>query len=76
MRTTLDIDDDVLVVARALAANRKETMGRVVSDLVRQGLQQPPRKLKYRHGFPVLPKRPGAVVTNDFINRLRESEDI
>jgi hypothetical protein len=76
MRTTLDLDDDVLEAARALAAMRKQTMGKVVSELVRQGLHQPPTRLKNRDGVPVLPKRSGVVVTNEFINRLREEQGI
>jgi hypothetical protein len=38
MRTTIAIDDDVLEAARKLAAARDESLGRVVSDLMRQGL--------------------------------------
>lgn len=76
MRTTLDLDDDVLEAARALAKLRNQTMGKVVSELVRQGLHQPPAKLKSREGIPVLPKRSGVVVTNEFINRLREEQGI
>ena len=76
MRTTLDLDGDVLEAARALAAMRKQSMGRVVSELARQGLQQPPPKLKTRAGIPVLPKRSGVTVTNEFINRLREEQGI
>jgi hypothetical protein len=76
MRTTLDLDDDVLEAARALAKMRNQTMGKVISELVRQGLHQPPMKLKNREGIPVLPKRAGVVVTNEFINRLREEQGI
>ena len=72
MRTTLDLDDDVLEAARALAAMRKQPMGQGVSELARQGLHQPPARLKNWDGVPVLPKRPGIVVTHEFINRLRE----
>ena len=38
VRTTLDIDDDVLQVARELAAHRKTTAGKVLSELARQAL--------------------------------------
>lgn len=37
MRTTLTIDDDVLDVARALAARRGVSLGVAVSDLARRG---------------------------------------
>ncbi|MBV9491964.1 MAG: CopG family transcriptional regulator [Verrucomicrobia bacterium] len=76
MRTTLDLDDDVLDAARGLAALRKQTLGKVVSDLARQGLRPASAELKVRGGIPVLAKRSGVVVTNDFINRLREQEGI
>ena len=38
MRTTLDIDEDILAAARDLARRRRAPLGRVVSDLARQGL--------------------------------------
>ena len=39
MRTTLDIDDDVLQAAKELAANRQTTAGKVLSELAREGLE-------------------------------------
>lgn len=39
MRTTVTLDDDVARVVRALARERNTTMGRVLSDLVKKGLQ-------------------------------------
>jgi hypothetical protein len=41
MRTTLDLDDDVLAAARSLAAAEGASLGRVVSDLARRGLMPP-----------------------------------
>jgi hypothetical protein len=38
MRTTLDLDDDVLSAARELAANERRSLGAVVSGLARRGL--------------------------------------
>ena len=74
MRTTLDIDDDVLTAAKELAAAQKATVGRIISDLVRKELTRPSaRPLKYRGGFRILPKR-GGVVTTELINRLAEDE--
>jgi hypothetical protein len=75
MRTTLDIDDDVLSAAKELAAAQKTTVGRVISDLVRQELTRPSSEpVKYRGGFPLLP-RTGQVVTPELIEKLLE-EDI
>ena len=38
MRTTLDIEDDVLAAARALAAAEGRSLGHVVSSLARRGM--------------------------------------
>ncbi len=38
MRTTLDIDDDVLAAAEGLASAQKMTVGKVISDLARKAL--------------------------------------
>ncbi len=74
MRTTLEIDDDVLAAAKELAAGRKTTAGKVISDLVRKALtESPTRKVMYRHGLAILPKR-GGVVTPELVDRLAEEE--
>jgi len=74
MRTTLDLDDDVLAAARSIAAARKQTMGKVVSDLVRRSLVTKLKKAP--SGLPLLPRRPGVIVTNELIDKLREDEGI
>jgi hypothetical protein len=52
VRTTLDIDADVLRAARALARSQRRSLGRVVSGLARRGLA--PRRVEgSRAGFPV-----------------------
>ncbi|MFM2423526.1 MAG: hypothetical protein RL291_2056, partial [Pseudomonadota bacterium] len=38
MRTTLDIDDDVLEAAKDLARSEGKSMGKVLSDLASKGL--------------------------------------
>lgn len=71
MRTTLDIDDEILLTVRQIAAQRKTTAGRVVSDLLRESLQPASFKLEYRNGIPMLPRRlQGPVVTTELVNRL------
>jgi hypothetical protein len=57
MRTTLDIDDDVLQAAKELAAVRGRTAGQVLSQLARQALASP-RRVRTRNGVPLLPGRP------------------
>jgi hypothetical protein len=76
MRTTLDIDDDVLAAAKELAASQNTTAGRVISELARQSLTRSLDldKLPVRNGFPVLP-RTGKVITVEYIDKLLE-EDI
>jgi hypothetical protein len=75
MRTTLDIDDDVLLAAKELAAIRRTTAGQVISDLARQALAGPPRqdKPEYRNGFRLLP-RTGTVITSDMVGKWLEDE--
>lgn len=81
MRTTLDIEEDVLAAAKELAKHRHLPVGRVVSDLLRQVLTQtgaagsganaPNTVAGFR------PFTDGkAIVGNDRVNRLRESEGI
>lgn len=38
MRTTLDLDDDVVTAARELAAGQRRSLGSVISELARRGL--------------------------------------
>jgi Arc/MetJ family transcription regulator len=73
MRTTLDIDDDLLQVAKELAASRRSTTGKVVSDLVRAALQ-PRRSDRVRNGVPLLPRRPAGArrPTMKLVNELRD----
>jgi len=74
MRTTLDLDEDILQAAKEIAASRGTTAGRVVSDLVREALS-PKQEFVLRNGVPVLPRRPGArKVTMEDVNRLRDEE--
>ena len=71
MRTTLDIDDDVLAAAKELAAGRNTTAGRIISELARQTLTRAPNDgaVAMRNGVPQLPHR-DAVVTPEFVEKL------
>lgn len=51
MRTTLDVDDDVLSAARSLAHERHLSLGRALSELARHGLRA--RRPAREHGLPV-----------------------
>ena len=72
MRTTLTIDDDVLLAARAIAEQERRTIGEVVSALARNALHRP-KPPATRNGIPLLPiSNPNAVVTLDIVNALRD----
>jgi hypothetical protein len=78
MRTTLDLDDDVLSSAKEIALREKKTAGQVLSELARKGLTQgsattAPAKREPApvHGFRPFERR-GAVVTNALIEKLRD----
>lgn len=73
VRTTLDIDEDVLESAKELAAKRGTTAGRVLSELARSALAPRDRSRRKRNGVPLLPQQPGArLVTPEIVNRLRD----
>ena len=80
MDTTIDIDDDVLAAARTIATREGKPAERVVSELLREALQArtqgkaavPSRE---RYGFRPIPAG-GAVVTNDLVNRIRDSTGV
>jgi hypothetical protein len=72
MRTTLDIDDDILLAAVEIARRRGLSLGKVVSNLVRQALAQQ-TETSTRHGVPLFPIRLDAgVVTLETVNQLRD----
>ena len=78
MRTTLRIDDDVLLAVQERARREKRTAGDVLSDLARQALTGSSRGAADgpgtgQHGFIPLPRR-GALTSNALIDRLREEE--
>jgi hypothetical protein len=76
MRTTLDIDDDVLAAAKERAAAENTTAGKVLSDLARQALTRAASgPLLERNGFLVLRSR-GGVVTSALVRRLEEQADL
>ena len=71
MRTTLDIDNDVLLAAKEIAKRQGVSMGKVISDLARQTLTR--QATTTRNGVPLFLHQPGArVVTLELVNRLRD----
>jgi Arc/MetJ family transcription regulator len=83
MRTTLDIDDDLLAAAKELARREGATAGQVVSRLLRRSLtggaasSTPVRaRRKPVAGFVPFPAKAGVVVTNEQVDALRDAEGI
>ena len=80
MRTTLSLDDDVLLAVKERARRENRTAGEVLSDLARQALTQrqkfdpgtPPESF---HGFEPFEHR-GTAVSNALIDRLRDEEAV
>ena len=75
MRTTLDIDDDVLQAVKEIGEMRKKTAGQILSELARKGLC-PTRDYTVRNGVPVIHRAPGTpLITTADVKRLQEDED-
>ena len=84
MRTTLDIDDDLLAAARELARREGATAGQVVSRLIRHSLTgaaalaTTPARARRRSapGFVPFPARPGVVTSDATVDALRDAEGV
>lgn len=80
MKTTLDIDDDVLQAAERMARQANRSTGEVISDLVRRALPQkvtrtPEEFARAVDELPCLPRRPGPPVTTELVMRLLDQDD-
>ncbi len=74
MRTTLDIDDDLLAAAKDIARRERISAGAVVSRLLRKALTTSDSRVAETagvYGFVPFESR-GGIVTNEDIDRLRE----
>lgn len=61
MRTTLEIDAAVLAAAKKIARTRGQTLGAVISELARKGLESDRQAGKRQHvAFPVFDVPPDA----------------
>jgi hypothetical protein len=83
MRTTLDIEDDVLAAAKEIAQRERRSAGDVVSRLLRQaltrapvaGTSDAPQAGPPAGGFRAFASR-GVPVTNAEIDRLRDTDGV
>lgn len=84
MRTTLDIDDDILSASKELAKAAGKTAGQIISELARKALTQPYQDTLHAveepqavYGIRPFPKRSGGViVTNEMIDQIRDEEGV
>ena len=73
MRTTLTINDDVLVASKSLASRQNKRIGEVISALSRQALKPTATGRKLETVCPCGLMRPGtARVTLELVNVLRD----
>lgn len=73
MRTTLDIDDNLLAIARVRAREKGISIGAAVSEIMRRGLEV--RRTRSKRGFPVFEAPPGTpIITNEMVARYRDDD--
>ncbi len=73
MRTTLNIDDEILDAAKSIAEERNLSVGAVLSELARRGLRPTDAVGRMRGGFPVFGvSDDGTVLTLDRVKRHQD----
>ena len=73
MRTTLNLDDDVLRAVKEIARLRGSTAGEVLSMLARDALSRPAPDARMRNGVPLLTPVEGArIVTPEIVAALAD----
>jgi len=85
MRTTLDLDDDILAAAKSLAKAGQTTAGRIISDTMRRAIQLGLAEPAQAHSSSVVAMEPPAVygfvpltslgqhiVTSDMVRAIRD----
>ena len=75
MRTTLDIDEDVLAATKEIAKRQRKATGKLASELMREALRTRAErtlpKSSGRHEFRPIPAG-GAPVSNELVNKMRD----
>jgi hypothetical protein len=68
VRTTLNLDDDVVAAARELAENGRRSLGSVISELARRGLT--PARVEAEGELPVIRVPAGTpAITPEMVRR-------
>jgi len=72
MRTTLNLEEDVLLAVKEIAQRRGVSLGKALSDLARQALSRQ-ESTQARNGVPLFPvASEPRVVTLELVNQLRD----
>jgi hypothetical protein len=76
MRTTLALDDDVLEQVKRFAEDRRMSLGRAASELIRRGVSRPvpTRMVNGLHVFD--PPSESPMVTSEEVYRLEADQDL
>ncbi|HWF32277.1 MAG TPA: hypothetical protein VG188_06950 [Solirubrobacteraceae bacterium] len=73
MRTTLELDDDVVTAAKELASGERRSLGAVISELARRGLT--PAKVESESGLPVIRVPAGtSPITPEMVRRALDED--
>ena len=85
MRTTLDLDEDILNAAKSLAKAGQTTAGRIISDTMRRAIQMgladpsqtmPTKSLAMEppavYGFVPLTSSGQQIITSDMVRAIRD----
>jgi hypothetical protein len=73
VRTTLEIDDDVVAAARELADGQRRSLGSVISELARRGLT--PGQVEVDGDLPVIRVPAGtAPITPEMVRRALDED--
>lgn len=80
MRTTLDIEPDILLAAKEIAAAERTTAGAIISKLARAGINASftaahSQEARQRNGIEMLPPR-NEPVTLQHVQKLMDAEGI
>ena len=75
MRTTVNMDDDVLEAAKSIARAERRGVGAVISDLARRGLAPTTVRVSVEDGFPVFDVAEDAPPITDAMVRAALDED-
>jgi hypothetical protein len=74
VRTTLDIDDDILSAARSIAAAEGRSIGSALSMITRRGLHPSVRAERGAGGFPIFDVAVGGPITSEAVRAALDEE--